>query len=53
MAYNHLNDVVVCEKLQGNPLSKVLDLVKEALQPLLDKGFISSKNVEYLVVPRP
>ena len=52
MAYNHLNDVVVCEKLQGNSLSKVLDRVKEALQPLLDKGFISSKNVEYLVVPR-
>ena len=52
-AYRHLNDVVVYEKLYENPLSKVLDRVKEALQPLQDKGYISGKNVEYLVVPRP
>ena len=34
--YRHLNDVVVHEKLQENPLSKVLDRVKKALQALLD-----------------
>ena len=45
--------MVVYEKLYENPLSKVLDRVKEALQPLQDKGYISGKNVEYLVVPRP
>ena len=37
----------------SSTLSKVLDRVKEALQPLRDKGYISGKNVEYLVVPRP
>ena len=52
-AYNHLNDAVVYEKLEQDSLSEVSDQVKEALQPLLDKGYISSKNVEYLVVSRP
>ena len=52
-AYNHLNDAVVYEKLQQYSLSEVSDQVKDALQPLLDKGYISSKNVEYLVVSRP
>ena len=52
-AYNHLDDAVVYEKLQQDSLSQVSDQVKEALQPLLDKGYISGKNVEYLVVSRP
>jgi hypothetical protein len=41
------------EKLQENPLNDISDRVKQAFKPLLDKGYISSKNLEYLVVPRP
>ena len=52
-AYNHLDDAVVYEKLQQDSLSRVSDQVKEALKPLLDKGYISGKNVEYLVASRP
>ena len=52
-AYRHLNDMVVYEKLQENPLNDISDRVKQAFKPLLDKGYISSKNLEYLVVPRP
>jgi hypothetical protein len=52
-AYRHLNDMVVYEKLQENPLNDISDRVKQAFKPLLDKSYISSKNLEYLVVPRP
>ncbi|CAB4020512.1 Hypothetical predicted protein, partial [Paramuricea clavata] len=45
--------MVVYEKLQENPLNDISDRVKQAFKPLLDKGYISSKNLEYLVVPRP
>ena len=30
-----------------------IELIKQAFKPLLDKGYISSKNLEYLVVPKP
>ena len=46
-AYRHLNDMVVYEKLQENPLNDISDRVKQAFKPLLDKGYISSKNLEY------
>ena len=52
-AYNHLDHAVVYEKPQRDSLSQVSDQVKEVLQPLLGKGYISGKNVEYLVVSRP
>jgi hypothetical protein len=45
--------MVVYEKLQENPLNDISDRVKQAFKPLLDKSYISSKNLEYLVVPRP
>ena len=45
--------MVVYERLQENPLNDISDRVKQAFKPLLDKGYIPSKNLEYLVVPRP
>jgi hypothetical protein len=34
-------------------MGEISDCVKQVLNPLVDRGFITEKNLKYLVLPKP
>ena len=52
-AYNHLNDEPVYDLINEDPMGEISDHVKQVLKPLVDRGFITEKNLKYLVLPKP